>query len=111
MKNAKSGCARPAPGGQRADVRVLPATHTSGRDPGDAPLHAHGVGEGLVVRSHDRLCDVPLEAWNGVVSSAEVALETGHLAATEASPVNDVAPWYLVARDGEDVVGVAHFFE
>lgn len=49
-------------------------------------------------------------AWDELAPKDQVGLERGQLLAAERARLNELEPWYLVARAAGEPVGIGHFF-
>lgn len=56
------------------------------------------------------IAEIPSACWDLFVKRNSVGLETGHLAAVEASRINDIHPYYIIGYSGAEPVGIAYCF-
>ncbi|MGE5406447.1 MAG: hypothetical protein ACM3NR_01945, partial [Methanosarcina sp.] len=54
--------------------------------------------------------ELPVSEWNRFVNRDSVGLEIAHLAAIEASRINDIHPYYIIGYLGNEPAGIAYCF-
>ncbi len=62
----------------------------------------------ISIQQFSSIDSVPVHDWNRFVDTASVSLEIAHLKGIELSRINDIKPYYFIAYEEQNVIGIAY---